>query len=174
MSPADGTERTRIPETGQEQKTNTEEIDEMRWHRRIDTELKYFRDAAGLDRYHGPAESMGPGRSGSPGAAHTARVRAVARAGAAIHAQRAVRCDAAEHGTRSRDLSAFDRRKGRRLARPRALLRLVGAAHASHPRRRSARAGSSEARRTRGASRARVGSRPGSDSNCRSECRVAL
>ena len=51
-----------------------------------------------------------------------------------------------KHRTRSRGLSTLDRRPGCRLARSRALFRVVGAAHATHPRRRGTRTGGDEAR----------------------------
>ena len=83
--------------------------------------------------------------------------------------------DAAEHGAGARDVSAPGQRAGRRLARSRALLRVVGADHAADPRRRRACTRRGQARRRGGPGRALVGRRSRSDPGRRLGCRrVAL
>jgi hypothetical protein len=131
------------------------------------SELQCARGSARVYRHHRPVESMAPRGLACPRRTDAARVRTAARAGPAADAQRAVRRDAPEYGARSRGLSSSRPRARRQLARSDAFLRVIGADHAAHSRRRGPCASGVETRRRSGTRRALICHRFGSSSNSR-------
>src|SRR5215204_6076722 len=82
---------------------------------------------------HGAARRLGRGRRVGPRGADPAGLRGAAPPRAPPHGRRAAGPQPADHRARQRGLRPADRLEERALAEPRALLRRLGAADASHP-----------------------------------------
>src|SRR5262245_35121993 len=112
---------------------------------------------AGVTRNHTTATGLERGRQRGARPPYAAGLRRAAAAGEELHAQGTRRAYAANHGAHSRGLSAVDRRRPGRVAKPRALLRGGGPRNAADPGGDGARPRPSKTRRRGAAGFARRG-----------------